>query len=170
MSITSTPHRRLLALLVAVSIGCAACGTGETIDVGSPADESNAESTDTTASNLPEPESGDETMPDVPRDVTDGFTPLIPRTDLIQLVPSQPEITVDPTDDSRLLIHFEGAAEPCSGASVSVTETAADVEILFQTGLDPNVAAMSCIAQVFNYEIVVQLDAPLGDRSIGAAT
>jgi len=143
MSIATRPPRHrllplpLLALVAAVSLGTAACGTDETIEAGS--------------------------------NTTDGFTPMTPRTDLIQLVVSEPEIMADPTDDSRLLIHFEGASEPCAGAAVSVLEDDTSVAIVFQTGLDPNIAAMSCIAGVFDYEIVVQLDAPLGDRTIGVA-
>jgi hypothetical protein len=76
---------------------------------------------------------------------------------------------VDPDDDRRLLLHFEGAAEPCSGAAVSVEESEAAVVVDFQVGLDPNAAAMTCIAQVFDYEIVIPLDAPLGDRTINLA-
>lgn len=104
-------------------------------------------------------------------EATGGFTPMTPRTDLEMLQIGVPaEIVVDPNDDSRLLIHFEGAAEPCSGAAVTVTETDTDVAIVFQIGLDPNAAAMSCIAQVFDYEIAVQLEAPLGERAIGIAS
>ena len=141
--ITRTPLHLRLCLLAVLCLGITACGTDETIDVGAPGEN--------------------------PAETTDGFTPMTPRTDLVQLKVSEPEIMADPADNTRLLLHFEGAAEPCAGAAVSVVESDTDVSIVFQTGLDPNVAAMSCIAGVFDYEIVVQLDAPLGDRTIDVA-
>ena len=39
--------------------------------------------------------------------------PLGPRADLISLEAATPDaVFADPNDDTRLLIHFEGAAEP----------------------------------------------------------
>lgn len=152
-------RRRILAVVAALSLGLAACGADDTVDAGVPADET-----------LPDRVSEGEMEPDAGGSVTDGLTPMIARTDLISLQTTAPdEVVADPTDDSRLLVRFTGAAEPCSGAAVTVTETDADVTVLLETGLDPNVAAMSCIAQVFDYEITVALDAPLGDRTITIA-
>jgi len=144
------PHRhRLLALAAAVSLGLAACGPDD-------------------------PDTTTETTEDLVQPTDDGadsdYTPLTPRADLISLAPGAiDEIVADPTNDSQLLLHFEGAAEPCSGAAVTVTESSTSVIIEFQVGLDPNAAAMSCIAQVFDYEIVIPLEAPLGDRTINIA-
>lgn len=163
MSIATTSHRRLLVLIVALSFGLAACGADETIDAGT-AGIPNEEAGEDIAT----PEPDDDTADSV---ASDGFTALSARTDLISLRPATPdEVTVDPSDDSRLLIRFEGASEPCAGAAVSVIETETDVTVDLQTGLDPNVAAMSCVAQVFDYEIIVQLDAPLGEREINISS
>lgn len=159
-----TARHRLLALVTALALGVSACGADEeTVDAGAPSDDT------TPAETLPEgddmtTEPDDQTTDD---QTTDGYTPTTPRTDLVSLQPATPdEVVVDPTDDSQLLIHFTGAAEPCSGAAVTVTETDSDVTVVLETGLDPNAAAMSCIAQVFDYEIVVPLEAPLADRTI----
>lgn len=162
MSITSsnlTTRHRVLAVVAALSLGLAACGADDTVDAGVPAEET-----------LPDRASEGEMEPDAGGSMTDGLTAITARTDLISLQTTAPdEVIVDPTDGSQLLAHFVGAAEPCSGAAVTVTETDADVTVLLETGLDPNAAAMSCIAQVFDYEITVALDAPLGDRTITIA-
>ncbi len=156
------PRLRLLALAAVLSLGFTACGADETIDAGTsvevPADQSEA---------LPDEARGEEVTPESNEDVSEGFTPMIPRNDLVSLQAAAPdEVIADPDDDSRLLIHFVGAAEPCSGAAITVTENEAEIIVVLETGLDPNAAAMSCIAQSFDYEIAVSLDAPLGDRVI----
>ncbi len=69
-------------------------------------------------------------------------------------------------DEQTLGVRYQAGAEPCSLANVTVTETDTSVTVLLETGLNPNAAAMSCIAQVFDYEIQVALDQPLGDREI----
>jgi len=160
--VTRTSGHLFLALVAALSLGLAACGSDETIDVGTPDEESSEQS-----EALPDAEGGQEVAPESSGDNTKGFTPTTARDDLISLQTTTPdEVIADPDDDSVLLIRFEGAAEPCSGAAVTVAETDADVAVVLETGLDPNAAAMSCIAMVFDYEIAVPLDAPLGDRTI----
>lgn len=159
MSITSsnlTTRHRLLAVVAALSLGLAACGADDTVDAGVPADES-----------LPDRASEGEMEPDSGGSVTEGFTAMTARTDLISLQSATPdEVVVNPRNDRQLLVHFVGAAEPCSGAIVTVVESEDDVSVVLETGLDPNAAAMSCIAQVFDYEITVELDAPLDGRTI----
>lgn len=161
---TTTPRQRLLTLVAVVSLGLAACGADETIDAGAiPGGEL---SEDSTAETLPD-ETLDDTTSDTTEAVSEGFTAMTPRTDLVSLQSATPaEVLLDPANDARVLIRFEGAAEPCSGAAVTLTETDTDVTVLLETGLDPNAAAMSCIAMTFNYEIAVDLDASLGERSI----
>lgn len=167
---TNQHHRpRVLGLLAIVATLCltaAACGS----------DDEAIEDTDLPVQNDDDGNDDDgagsdngSDEPD-PGDVTPGYTLLTPRSDLVSLEPGVPaEIIIDPGDDQRLLLHFEGAAEPCSGAAVDVEETDSSVTIDFQIGLDPNAAAMSCIAQVFEYEVIIRLDAPLGDRTINVA-
>lgn len=153
-------HRsRLLAVLTAASLTLAACGSDDP-EAGGVDPDPTTEQDDTIGDVTPDPNG----------EATEGYTLLVPRSDLISLEPGTvDEIIVDPDNDQQLLLHFEGAAEPCSGAAVSVEETDTSITIDFQIGLDPNVAAMTCIAQVFDYEIVIPLDAPVGDRSINVA-
>lgn len=163
---STTPHRRFAAIIAALALGLAACGADETIEAGAgdtPTGDEQSEQPDGTT----EEDTMEDDMTTDPTDASDGFTPLIPRTDLVQLQPTTPdEVIVDPANDQQLLVRFQGAAEPCSGAAITVTETETDVTVELATGLDPNAAAMTCIAQVFDYEIVVPLDAPLGERTI----
>lgn len=164
---TQTSTHRLLAFTFALSFGIAACSSGETIDAGGGGAPSGESTDETPPETLPAETIGEDVEPESTGAVTDGFTPMTARTDLVSLQVTNPDqVIVDPNDETRVLIHFVGAAEPCSGAAVTLTETDGDVTVLLETGLDPNAAAMSCIAQVFDYEIVVQLDAPLGERAI----
>lgn len=171
------PRPRILALIAALGLGLAACGADETIDAaaegsGDQTEQSNDTASEDTASEdtAPEESIGEDVTPDPTPDVSDGFTPLTPRNDLIQLQSVNPaEVLADPNDDQRLLIRFQGAAEPCYGATVEVTETEDTVTVALREGLDPNAAAMSCIAQVFDYEVVAPLGAPLGERMISVA-
>ena len=167
---SNTPRHRLLAITAAVALGLAACGADETIDAVAGGVPLEGEPTEQTDDTTPEADPiGEAVTPDPTAEATSGFTPLIPRTDLVQLRPATPdEVIVDPTNDQRLLVRFQGAAEPCSGAAITITETDTEVTVVLEVGLDPNAAAMSCIAQVFDYESVVPLAAPLGDRTITA--
>ena len=165
MSIANrTSARRLLAFVAASSLVFAACGADETIDAGTPAEEPIEQ---TTPETLPDEAIGEDVSPEPASAVSPDRTPMTPRTDLVSLQSATPDdVVAHPSDDQQLLIHFVGAAEPCSGAAVTVTETDADVTVVLETGLDPNAAAMSCIAQAFDYEIIITLEAPLGDRTI----
>ncbi len=152
----------LLAIVAALSLSATACGS----------DDEAIEDADLPVQNDDGDDdgSGDVEEEVDPGDVTPGYTRLTPRSDLISLQPGvAEEIIVDPDNDQQLLLHFQGAAEPCSGAAVSVEETDTSVIVDLQVGLDPNSAAMSCIAQVFDYEVILRLDAPLGDRTINVA-
>lgn len=166
-----TTTRALLVLCFATLLTLASCGSEETVDAGTGGPVEDVESSEPAEEGadetLPEEQTGDAVTPDPDIPPTDGYTRLIPRDDLVSLQPRTPdEVVADPADDRRLLIRFQGAAEPCSGAAIEITESADTVTVTLQEGLDPNAAAMSCIAQVFDYEIAVVLDAPLGDREI----
>jgi len=142
-------------MAAALSLGLAACGSDDpeatTDDAG---DTSNTSDQLRTADD----------------EAVSEYTPLTPRSDLTSLMPGAvDEIVPNPENDNQLLLHFQGAAEPCSGATVEVIESDTSVVVDFRVGLDPNAAAMSCIAQVFDYEIVLALNAPLGDRTINIA-
>lgn len=174
MNPTPSPTRRsplpavfptaLAAVFVAAALVLSACSDepDEIIAVSDPSGEDTpAETTE------------DDTMDDQP--VTDPATDgrwerTRTRSDLIQTQPATPiEVVVDPDDDAVVLVRYEGAAEPCSGVDVELIESDDAVEVQLISGLDPDVAAMSCIAGVFDYEVAVPLSAPLGDRSLRIA-
>ena len=77
------------------------------------------------------------------------------------------DAVLDPTDPQSLELRFKTwmGVEPCDVIhSVNVTETATtvDVEILRGVG---DIAA-TCIAMAVERTVVVELDAPLGDRAV----
>lgn len=69
-------------------------------------------------------------------------------------------------DGTTVLVRYQSGSEPCALARVVATETDTRVEVLLETGLNPNAAAMTCIAGVFGYEIETQLTAPVGAREL----
>ncbi len=124
-----------------------------------PADDESDNEPDNESDNEPKDESDDGMATDGDIVRTESRPEMIsPQKAVIQ--------SVETIDDSTLGVRFQNGAEPCAAANVTVTETADSVTVLLETGLDPNAAAMSCIAQVFDYEIRVGLDAPIGDREI----
>lgn len=149
---------KVLSPVLVLSLLAGACGDGDETVAG--ADGQGSETT------LDQPEEQTSTTGGAEPDADSGR---------YQQTESHPELTspqradiaeVVAIDDQRLAVRYEGAAEPCALANVTVTETDSSVTVLLETGLHPNAAAMSCIAQVFDYEIRVTLDAPLGDREI----
>ena len=96
---------------------------------------------------------------------SDGVVLTESRPDLISAQPGQID-SVKPIDDQTLAVRYSNGSEPCSLANVTVTETETSISVDLETGLHPNAAAMSCIAQVVDYEIRVTLDQPIGDREI----
>lgn len=98
--------------------------------------------------------------------VSGAYQPTEPRIDLLDPRPAVIDQVVTSDDPAVLLVQYQNASEPCSGANATVEETADTVTVSLQTGLHPNAAAMSCIAQVLGYELAVALSEPLGDRQI----
>jgi hypothetical protein len=77
-----------------------------------------------------------------------------------------------PAGAQSLAVRFWNGVEPCYVLGrVDVTETADKVTITLWTGLGPGAAGMACIQMAGYYEVVVQLQAPLGTRTVvdGAA-
>jgi hypothetical protein len=71
-----------------------------------------------------------------------------------------------------LAVRFWSGVEPCYVLGrVDVTETAERVTVTLWTGSGPGSAGMACIQMAAYYEVVVQLQAPLGTRTVidGAA-
>ena len=77
-----------------------------------------------------------------------------------------------PAGAQSLAVRFWNGVEPCYVLGrVDVTETAEKVTITLWTGTGPGSAGMACIQMAGYYEVIVQLQAPLGGRTVvdGAA-
>lgn len=170
-------RRRLLASLLVLVLLAAACSGNETVEAGSngdegegPVDETGDQSTDETGD---QPESTDDSLSDESGDDDGSVAPgdIVSTTSDPSLISPQvtPVIEVVEVGESTIAVRFENGAEPCSLANVTVNETDTSIEVTLETGMHPNVAAMTCIAAVFVYEIQVELDAPIGTRTIETA-
>lgn len=108
--------------------------------------------------------------PAAPIDAAAGdYVRTTSRPDLLSPTPA----TIDELvagDGENVLVRYMNGAEPCAWARVTTTETNTTVEVLLETGLNPDAAAMSCIAQISAYEIEAQLTAPVGDRELIASS
>ncbi|MGI9614377.1 MAG: hypothetical protein ACR2QO_15810 [Acidimicrobiales bacterium] len=163
----------MLALATIALLTMAGCGgDGSTPLV---ADETDDSST-TTADSEREEDGGTVPPPDGQADDPGAATPVIVDDEGYEPTLAMPDITdpkPHPIDDvvvsedgDRLGVRYEGASEPCAGAFAEVAETVDTVTITLETGLNPNAAAMTCIAQVIRYELAVPLENPLGDREL----
>jgi hypothetical protein len=77
-----------------------------------------------------------------------------------------------PAGAQSLAVRFWNGVEPCYVLGrVDVTETAEKVTVTLWTGTGPGAAGMACIQMAGYYEVIVQLQAPLGVRAVvdGAA-
>ena len=77
-----------------------------------------------------------------------------------------------PAGAQSVAVRFWNGVEPCYVLGrVDVTETAEKVTITLWTGSGPGAAGMACIQMAAYYEVIVQLQAPLGTRAVvdGAA-
>ncbi len=69
-------------------------------------------------------------------------------------------------DENEVIVRYEAGSPPCTQSRATVVETDTTIEVSLEVGLHPNIAAMSCIAQVVNSEIAVPLTNPVGDREV----
>ena len=84
----------------------------------------------------------------------------------------QPFQSVAPASAQSIAVRFWSGVEPCYVLGrVDVTETADKVTITLWTGTGPGAAGMACIQMAGYFEVIVQLQAPLGGRTVadGAA-
>ncbi len=161
-----------LVLCLALIFVAAACGGDDEIDTGAdpeselPTDgEDGATDQEDDESGGDDDAAGDDTTGS---DVGDGaYQPTEAQPDMISGQPAPIE-EIRTIDEQTIGVRYQNGSEPCSLADVTVTESDTEITVALQTGLHPNAAAMSCIAQVLGYEIQVELDAPIGDRSIVA--
>ena len=98
---------------------------------------------------------------------TGQAAPIRSRTDLTDARVFEPEsVTVDPSNNQRLVIHFWGGVEPCFGAEVRVVESPTDVKVTVLGGTPPDARDKSCIALAKYYEASADLKSALGSRTI----
>ena len=77
-----------------------------------------------------------------------------------------------PAGGQALAVRFWNGVEPCYVLGrVDVTETPDKVTVTLWTGVGPGAAGMACIQMAAYYEVIVQLQAPVGTRNVvdGAA-
>lgn len=169
------PTKTLFALFVltlVVSLSAAACGSGGDGEISLEDDAANTEESDADTGSEADPDTDGTTDPDsesgdAGSGLTGEFLVTDASPDLISAQPA-PIIELITVDDQTIGVRYENGSEPCSLANVTVTESDTEIVVELVTGLHPNAAAMSCIAQVIDYEIQVTLDAPVGDRQIVA--
>jgi hypothetical protein len=94
-----------------------------------------------------------------------------PTDDLVDPVVATPdELVADPDDPDAVLVHFYGGVQECYGARATVEETSDQVTVTLEVGGQPDAGGQACIEIAEAQELVVALDAPLGDRELVAAT
>jgi hypothetical protein len=144
--------RRLLPLVLALLVLVVACG-----DDGDALEASGTVDPDTPVTSPP--------LSDAPGDATTVWTPIEPTEDLVDPVVATPdEVVADPDDPNAVLVHFYGGVQECYGARASVVESGAEVRITREVGGQPDAGDRACNEIAEAQELVVALDAPVGDR------
>jgi len=69
-------------------------------------------------------------------------------------------------DETHIGVRFEAIGEGCSGAEAFADESDTDVTIELFVGLPPEAISTTCMMVQVQKEIVVELAAPLGNRSL----
>ena len=146
--------RRLLPLVLALLL-LAACGDdGDAVEASGTADP------DTPVTSPP---------------VSDTATPgtdvlwlrIEPTEDLVNPVVATPdELVPDPEDPSAVLVRFYGGVQECNGARTTVVESATEVRVTLEVGGRADAGDQACIEIAEAQELVVTLDAPVGDREL----
>jgi hypothetical protein len=95
-----------------------------------------------------------------------------PTDDLVDPTVATPDsIVPDPDDPNAVLVRFYGGVQDCYGARATVVSQGADeVVIRLETGGRPDAGDTACIDIAEADELQVTLDAPVGDRTLTAAT
>ena len=172
-----TAMTRLLVTLFAVLVFAAACGDDDTSDViaGDP-DATPVVDPDTPVDDGDTPvssEPGDADEPIDPGDTAGEWERIEPTDDLVNpIVSAIDELVVDPDDPSAVLVRFFGGIPECYGARATVVEQSGDiVRIRLEVGTRADIPAdTACIEIAVSQELRVELDGPLGDRTLEADT
>jgi len=137
-------------------IALAACGGTEETEAGAnnelPVDELPVDE-------LPVDEIGEPMEPGT-------YQPVAAMDDMVDPQPAPIDEVIVGGDGQSITVRYQNGYEPCSGARVKVIEDDLTIEILLETGLHPNVAAMSCLAGTTGYEQTLILDSPIGEREV----
>ena len=163
----------LLILAAIAFLSIAGCGSDDSTPLV--ADETDDSSTttadspsdeDTEASPPPNDSAGDvgNATPVIVDD--EGYEPTLAMADITDPKQHPIDDVVVSDEGDRLGVRYEASSEPCSGALAEVVETEDSVTVTLKTGLNPDAAAMTCIAEVIRYELAVPLEKPLGDRTL----
>jgi hypothetical protein len=146
--------RRLLPLVLLLAV-LTACGDDGTVE---------STATDDPDTPVSSPAVSDTTGPDAP-----AWARIEPTEDLVDPTPATPdEVLADPDDPSAVLVHFYGGVQECFGARATAAESATEVRIRLELGGQPDAGDQACIEIAEAQELVVALDAPLGDRELVA--
>jgi hypothetical protein len=150
--------RRLLPLALVVLL-VAACG-----DDGDAVESSGTADPDTPVTSPP--------VSTLPTDDTlVGWARIEPTEDLVDPVVATPEELVpDEVDFNAVRIHFYGGVQDCYGARASAVETADEVRVTLEVGGQPEAGDRACIEIAEAQELLLVLDAPVGDRELIAET
>jgi hypothetical protein len=159
-------QRRLLAALIAglaLSALVSSCGD-DVIEQGTTAPPATDSRDSGSVASPP-------AAPDAPPPAGSGGAAAIQsRSDLVGASPLEPEsVVTDPSNDRRLLVRFWGGVEPCFGAEIRVAESATDVKVTVLGGAPPGAQSRTCIALARLYQATVELQSPLGSRTIVVA-
>ncbi len=154
-----------VALALALGLLLAACGSSDD-EVVSSGDTGTADTTvpdtDVTMTSLPGGGTGTSVV---------SWARIEPTDDLVNPTVTEPtELLADPDDDSVVLVHFYGGVQDCYGARATVDETDEAVEVTLETGSRADAGDRACIEIAQAQELTVELDAPLGDRALTAAS
>jgi hypothetical protein len=190
MNMTMSTRRftpRLIALIAALAAAClvlAACGTDPAAEVTSgnsgdtdPAAETpvdgdaddgtgNDGSGDGDAAAPGEADPDDQTGRIEGAPAMNDYQSTLPMNELLDPQTAVIDELVVDDDDRTVRVRYQNGVEPCSGARVSLIESAERVEIRLETGANVDAAAMTCIAMIQGYEQTVTLTQPLGDREL----
>ena len=147
----------IAVVCVAAVSACTESAGGQPGDTGPPA---------TTAETTDMPDEEMEATPHVDTGES-GFLEMVDTESELRTSSSGGVLDVE-TSDSDLVLTFEMGSQQCYGVTTSVVETDVEVVVDLQTGLRSDVAE-PCVEGVYPYRVVVELDAPLGDRPIRMA-
>lgn len=97
----------------------------------------------------------------------DGAQVVEPRSGMADLRTVPFDKAVDAGDGSKLRVFFWSGVEPCNVLDhVDVEESDDTVTITLYEGHDPQAGDVACIELAAKKVVIIDLDAPLGDRTV----